>query len=74
MFAFDKEKLNNLIDDDKIKDIIARENPLKPTSDAKISSALSDEGYQVARRTVAKYRELENIKQGEYDVVKGIVS
>ena len=46
----------------KIKDIIARENPLKPTSDAKISSALSDEGYQVARRTVAKYRELENIK------------
>ena len=46
----------------KIKDIISRENPLKPTSDAKISSILSDEGYQVARRTVAKYRELENIK------------
>ena len=46
----------------KIKDIISRENPLKPTSDAKISKILSDEGYQVARRTVAKYRELENIK------------
>ena len=46
----------------KIKDIISRENPLKPTSDAKISSVLNDEGYQVARRTVAKYRELENIK------------
>ena len=46
----------------KIKDIIDRENPLKPTSDAKISDLLSKEGYRVARRTVAKYRELENIK------------
>ena len=46
----------------KIKDIITAEDPLKPTSDAKISDALSKEGFTVARRTVAKYRELENIK------------
>ncbi len=46
----------------KIKDIIAAEDPLKPTSDAKISNILSDEGFIVARRTIAKYRELENIK------------
>ena len=46
----------------KIKDIIAAEDPLKPTSDAKISDMLSNEGFTVARRTVAKYRELENIK------------
>ncbi len=46
----------------KIKDIITAEDPLKPTSDAKISDTLSKEGFTVARRTVAKYRELENIK------------
>jgi RNA polymerase sigma-54 factor len=46
----------------KIKDIISSENPLKPTSDAKISELLDKDGYKVARRTVAKYRELENIK------------
>ena len=46
----------------KIKDIITAENPLKPLSDAKISDMLDEEGYTVARRTVAKYRELESIK------------
>ena len=46
----------------KIKEIIAKENPLKPISDAKISNSLSNDGYKVARRTVAKYRELEGIK------------
>ena len=46
----------------KIKDIINSEDPLKPESDAKISEILNQSGYKVARRTVAKYRELENIK------------
>ena len=46
----------------KIKEIIAKENPLKPISDAKISNSLSNDGYKVARRTVAKYRELEGLK------------
>ena len=46
----------------KIIDIVAAENPLKPTSDAKISELLNKEGFKVARRTVAKYRELESIK------------
>ena len=46
----------------KITAIIAEESPLKPISDAKISSILAEEGFTVARRTVAKYRELENIK------------
>ena len=46
----------------KIKEIIAKENPLKPISDSKISSSLLDDGYKVARRTVAKYRELEGLK------------
>ena len=40
-----------------IKRYIAAENPAKPLSDSKIASTLVDEGIQVARRTVAKYRE-----------------
>jgi RNA polymerase sigma-54 factor len=46
----------------KIKDIISAESPLKPISDAKISALLFKDGFKVARRTVAKYRELENIR------------
>jgi RNA polymerase sigma-54 factor len=40
-----------------IKKLIAAENPQKPLSDSKIATVLSDQGIQVARRTVAKYRE-----------------
>jgi len=40
-----------------IKKMIAEENRAKPLSDNKIASLLSDRGIQVARRTVAKYRE-----------------
>lgn len=40
-----------------IKKIIEAESSVKPTSDGAISDLLAKEGYQVARRTVAKYRE-----------------
>ncbi len=40
-----------------IKKLVAAENPVKPLSDSKIATVLSQEGIQVARRTVAKYRE-----------------
>jgi RNA polymerase sigma-54 factor len=40
-----------------IKKLIAAENTAKPLSDNKIANHLSDRGIQVARRTVAKYRE-----------------
>ncbi len=40
-----------------IKKLIAAENPGKPLSDSKIAEILMDQGIQVARRTVAKYRE-----------------
>ena len=40
-----------------IKKIIAGENPKKPYSDNKIAQLLQDDGIDVARRTVAKYRE-----------------
>lgn len=41
----------------KIKKLIADENPRKPLSDNKIAELLKEDGIDVARRTVAKYRE-----------------
>lgn len=40
-----------------IKKLVAAENPKKPLSDSKITTLLEDQGIQVARRTIAKYRE-----------------
>jgi RNA polymerase sigma-54 factor len=44
-----------------IKRLIAAEDPAKPLSDATLADLLLKEGIQVARRTVAKYREGLNI-------------
>ena len=41
----------------KIKDFVSQENQKKPLSDQKIVDLLNKEGIQIARRTVAKYRE-----------------
>ena len=41
----------------KIKKLIAEENPRKPLSDNRITELLKQDGIEVARRTVAKYRE-----------------
>jgi RNA polymerase sigma-54 factor len=43
---------------ERIKEIIAQEDGKKPVSDQKITQALRREGITVARRTVAKYREM----------------
>jgi len=40
-----------------IRKLTAEENPRKPLSDNKIASILADQNINVARRTVAKYRE-----------------
>ena len=40
-----------------IKKLIAAENTNKPLSDSKLAAILGDQGINVARRTVAKYRE-----------------
>ncbi|RSD32414.1 RNA polymerase factor sigma-54 [Vibrio pectenicida] len=40
-----------------IKKLVAAENSAKPLSDSKIAALLADQGIQVARRTIAKYRE-----------------
>lgn len=40
-----------------LKRLVDQESKAKPLSDAKIASALEQQGFSVARRTVAKYRE-----------------
>jgi RNA polymerase sigma-54 factor len=42
----------------KIKDLVGKEDTKNPLSDQKIAELLSKEGIQIARRTVAKYREM----------------
>jgi len=44
-----------------IQDLIAAEDKIKPLSDEKIEEVLNQKGYNIARRTVAKYREQLNI-------------
>ncbi|MBW2568272.1 MAG: RNA polymerase factor sigma-54 [Deltaproteobacteria bacterium] len=43
---------------EKIRSIIRNENPQKPYSDKKLSELLKNENINIARRTVAKYREV----------------
>jgi len=40
-----------------LNDIIGTENKIKPLSDEKLKDLLQGKGYNIARRTVAKYRE-----------------
>ena len=44
-----------------VKRLISEEQPGKPLSDEAISKMISDQGIDLARRTVAKYREMLNI-------------
>ncbi|MGO1965830.1 MAG: RNA polymerase factor sigma-54 [Moraxellaceae bacterium] len=44
-----------------IKQLIADEDPKKPLSDSRIKETLLTDGIDIARRTVAKYREAMNI-------------
>ncbi len=51
------EDMSTLRIKDRLKEIIAAENPRKPYSDDKLAEILNREGIPIARRTVAKYRE-----------------
>ncbi len=51
------EEVSTTVIKDKIRDIIAAESKSKPLSDDKIALMLKEEGLNVARRTIAKYRE-----------------
>ena len=41
-----------------IKKIVEEESPKKPISDTQIAQLLSEQGYIIARRTIAKYRDI----------------
>ncbi|MEY3745905.1 MAG: polymerase, sigma 54, partial [Pseudomonadota bacterium] len=45
----------------KIKEVIKQEDPKKPLSDSEIVLLLKNQDINIARRTVAKYREILNI-------------
>ncbi len=53
----DGEEISTTVIKQKIKDLIEKEPKLKPHSDDKLMSELKKQGLNVARRTVAKYRE-----------------
>ncbi len=44
-----------------LKDIIEKEDKKKPLNDDALAAAMKKEGYPIARRTIAKYREQQNI-------------
>lgn len=46
----------------KIRRLVGQEDPARPLSDSQLADLLAKEGIQVARRTVAKYRELMGIE------------
>jgi RNA polymerase sigma-54 factor len=51
------ENVSSLTVKERIKKIVGAEDARRPLSDAAIVKILKAEGLQIARRTVAKYRE-----------------
>jgi len=51
------EDVSSLTVKEHIKKLVAGESPGRPLSDSALAKVLGDEGLQIARRTVAKYRE-----------------
>lgn len=51
------EEVSTTLIKQKIREMIDKEDKRKPLSDDLISKKLKDEGFNVARRTIAKYRE-----------------
>ena len=48
-----------------IREFVANEDPAKPLSDSCLSELLKKRGFDVARRTVAKYREELSIQSSQ---------
>jgi RNA polymerase sigma-54 factor len=59
----DKEgnSVSNEVIRTRVEDLIGKEDKKNPFTDQKLADILSDEGYNVARRTIAKYRDQLNI-------------
>ena len=57
----DGEEVSTRVIKDILREAIEQENKDKPYSDEKLAEVLKEKGHNVARRTVAKYREQMNI-------------
>ena len=59
MLNFEKnnELISSKIVKNSLKKIIKEEDKTKPYSDEKLEKILNQKGYELARRTVSKYRE-----------------
>lgn len=57
----DGKEVSNIEVKEKLKTIIENEDKARPLTDDKLMDMLKEEGYAIARRTVAKYREQLNI-------------
>jgi RNA polymerase sigma-54 factor len=55
------EEISSLTVKKKIEAMIEQEDPKSPLSDSELMRMLNREGIQIARRTVAKYRDELNI-------------
>jgi RNA polymerase sigma-54 factor len=53
----DGEEVSTRVIKQKLKEIIEAEDKRKPHSDQKLSKMMKTHGFNVARRTIAKYRE-----------------
>lgn len=53
----DGQKVSNVSVQEHIRELVQNEDPRKPLSDSKLTKLLQQKGLNVARRTVAKYRE-----------------
>ena len=51
------ELISNTVVKNRLKEIVEEEDKTSPIGDEDIATKLQAEGYQVARRTIAKYRE-----------------
>jgi len=54
-------EVSSIMVKNKIKTLVDNENPKKPLSDQKIVNSLKEDGIEIARRTITKYREEMNI-------------
>jgi RNA polymerase sigma-54 factor len=57
--------ISSVVVKDRIRQLIAEEDPHKPLSDARVARQLNRLGIRIARRTVAKYREELTIPSSE---------
>jgi RNA polymerase sigma-54 factor len=51
------ETVSSLSVKQKLQELVQQEPPKKPLSDQRLTDLLQEQGFDVARRTVAKYRE-----------------